>query len=241
MDTKFNGKVGLSASLLKTFAIIGMTLDHIGIMFSSVLTLEWTCALYALGGLTFPIMAYFIGEGYRKTSDFKKYALRLFIFALIAQIPFTFLLSGTGNVLFTLLLGLITIHLYETMENRMSFKIIFACFIVMSVFLDWAIMGVPMVLLYHTEREKGRLKSILLPLLFPLAFGLTELMLFVTTGNPSSLPSIFYIFIGSTLSAPLLYNYNGQKGKTIKYLFYIYYPLHIMVIAVIRYFLLGWF
>lgn len=63
-------------------------------------------ALYSLGGLTFPIMAYLLCEGYRHTSSVRRYAERLAVFAVVSQIPYSLLFGATGNVLITLLIGL---------------------------------------------------------------------------------------------------------------------------------------
>ena len=65
-----------------------------------------TVALYMVGGLTFPIMAYLLCEGYRHTSSVRRYAERLALFAVISQVPYSLLFGAQGNVLITLLNGL---------------------------------------------------------------------------------------------------------------------------------------
>ena len=82
----------LNRDVLKYFAVLCMLGDHIG--FAFVKDGVPATILEFFGGLTMPVMAFFLAEGYRYTRDVKKYALRLFIFALIAVVPFTFLLSG---------------------------------------------------------------------------------------------------------------------------------------------------
>ena len=62
--------------------------------------------LFGFGGLTFPIMAFLLVEGYRHTSNVARYARRLLVFALVAQVPFGMFLSPGLNVLFTLLVCL---------------------------------------------------------------------------------------------------------------------------------------
>jgi len=105
----------MDAFVLKITAIISMVFDHSGYL---IFNGELSYFNY-IGRLAFPIFAFQIAEGYIHTRNFKKYAMRLGIFALISQIPF-FLFAhyvvGEGfvlNVLFTLFLGLAAIYAYD--------------------------------------------------------------------------------------------------------------------------------
>lgn len=191
--------------------------------------------LFAFGGLTFPTMAYLLVEGYRHTSDFKRYALRLLVFALISVLPFMWAMHSPGlNVIFTLLLGLLTLHLYDHMKNRTAFWFVFAFFIVISVIMDWSLMGVPMVLLYYVL--DGKWKRVIIPALFPIGFALSELVvgLLFFPSITQALPSIAFACVGCSLTIPLLAAYNGKRGRPVKYLFYIYYPGHLLILAILR-------
>lgn len=229
---------GINASALKLIAIIGMTMDHIGIVFGDYLPLWAKIALYAFGGLTFPTMAFLLVEGYKHTSNFKRYALRLLIFAGVSLIPFMWAMHACGlNIMFTLLLGLITLYLYDHMNSRIGFWLVFVLFIILSAFMDWGLMGVPMVLMYYVL--KGKWKKLIIPILLPIGLALTELV-FGILFFPSLeqvLPSLAFSFIGCSLTVPLLAAYNGQRGRSIKYLFYIYYPGHLLILALLRGFL----
>ena len=227
-----SAKCGISASTLKIIAIIGMTLDHIGSMYRSQLPFPAVCALYALGGLTFPIMAYLLGEGYRHTSNFKKYATRLLIFACLAELPFRlFLNSNRGNVLFTLFLGLLVLYVYEHKSQEL-FIVAFIGGTIVSTFFDWGGMGVPMIVIYYVV--KNRLSRVVLPYLLPAFTILAEAVVHtIQNHNLAALPGILYVGVGCTLTIPLLLNYNGKKGKSMKYFFYIYYPLHILVLGIV--------
>ena len=74
----------MSAFVLKIIAIITMFIDHIGYIFSNGKISYFNY----IGRLAFPIFAFQISEGYLHTKNLKKYFLRLFLFALISQIPF---------------------------------------------------------------------------------------------------------------------------------------------------------
>ena len=101
----------INSNALKILAMAFMLLDH---LWATIIPdNQWmTC----VGRLAFPIFAFMITEGYAHTSDFKKYAKRLFLFGLISEIPFNLMSSGSfvypfhQNVMFTLLLGLLSIR-----------------------------------------------------------------------------------------------------------------------------------
>lgn len=88
--------------LLKLLALVTMLIDHIGYMFFPYETLY-----RIIGRLAFPIFAYQIAIGYSKTSNLKKYTLRVFLFALLTQLPYSFFSPDLEfnpihlNVLFT--------------------------------------------------------------------------------------------------------------------------------------------
>lgn len=227
---------GISASTLKFIAILGMTMDHAGIVFGDYIPLWAKISLFALGGLTFPTMAFLLVEGYRHTSNFKRYALRLLLFALISQAPFMWAMHSPGlNVMFTLLLGLITLYLYDHMKSRIGFWVVFVLFVLLSTIMDWSLMGVPMVLMYYVL--EGSRKRLVLPILLPISFALVQLVvgLFLYPSSVAQdLPSVAFACIGCSLTVPLLAAYNGQRGRSLKYLFYLYYPGHLLFLALLR-------
>ncbi|MBO1305086.1 hypothetical protein JZO70_02865 [Enterococcus sp. 669A] len=237
-ETRTSG--GLDAATLKLLAIVGMTLDHIAIVFAPQLSLGVRTLFYACGGITFPIMAYLLVEGYKHTSNVKRYGLRLLVFAIISYVPFAWAMGTfVFNVLFTLLLGLITLYLYDHMNNRILFWFVFVGLTLFSVVMDWGLVGVPMVLMYYIVR--GNWARYIVPLL-PSVILMT-LMFLVSGGELTvaivhSLPQLAFAYVGGGLSAILLKNYNGLRGRSMKYLFYGYYPAHLLILAIIRDFIL---
>jgi len=110
----------MDAFTLKIIAMITMLIDHTGhLIFGDFSYFNY------IGRLAFPIFAFQISQGYIHTKDFKKYAFRLAVFALIAQIPFMLFISIiTGafftwylNIFFTLLLGLLAILAYDKLSG----------------------------------------------------------------------------------------------------------------------------
>ena len=109
----------ISTAALHIIAMLFMLMDH---LWATLLPAqEWlTCA----GRVAFPIFAFMAVEGYFHTHDLKKYTLRLLLFALLSEVPFDLMYGGTWfypvhqNVIWTLLLGLLGVHLMETMRKK---------------------------------------------------------------------------------------------------------------------------
>ena len=221
---------GISVSMLKMIAMIGMTCNHIAIVYEASLSFTMICAFTALGGVTFPIMAYLLGEGYRHTTNVKRYAMRLLLFACIAEAPFRlFLVSSRGNVLFTLFFGLLLLYAYEH-ATREVFCVVFMSLMIASSFFDWGGIGVLMIFFYYILRDKK--KRVVIPCLIPtILFLFTSIVNILRTDSLRGIETIGFS-LGCTLTIPLLLHYNGKKGKSMKYFFYVYYPLHIVVLGI---------
>lgn len=113
--------IDLSAAALHIIAMALMLMDH---LWATLLPAQdWlTCA----GRLAFPIFAFMTVEGYFHTRNLKRYVLRLLLFALLSEVPFDLMYGGTWfypvhqNVIWTLLLGLLGVHLMETVRKSKS-------------------------------------------------------------------------------------------------------------------------
>ncbi len=114
-ETRNKKRLGLSHNALQGLALVFMLIDH---TWATIVSgNQWmTC----VGRLAFPIFAFLITEGYAHTRDWKVYAKRLFWFGVISEIPFNLMIFSSPifpfhqNVMFTLLLGLLSIHFWET-------------------------------------------------------------------------------------------------------------------------------
>ncbi|MCL2420928.1 MAG: conjugal transfer protein TraX [Defluviitaleaceae bacterium] len=251
--------LSLDAYALKWIAVIGMIANHVAIAWHTILPLWLLLPLYAAGGLTYVIMAYFIVEGYRYTSNFKKYISRLLIFGLIAQAFHPMVLGSTAmipgtiflNILFNIALALVVLLLYDKIKIRFLFWLLFIVACVISFFMDLFFMGPLLPLLYYAikkESKRRTLPGIIAGLVWGI-FGLFTLMgmaammakypveyVLENMGVGFGMEMVYAMptfAIGCFLGAVLIRNYNGERGKPAKWLFYVAYPVHLAVIAAI--------
>ena len=226
----------MSSFVLKIIAIIAMTLDHIGAVFFPMgdVLFPYNIILRTVGRLTMPIMCFFIGEGYVHTRDKKKYSQRLAVFALISEMPYRLLLDNEMNVMFTLLIGFCGIWASDILKEKFrsdSFRVpvyLLSVIIAIVVDCDWSYIGVLLIYAFYHGRD-SKVKGILYPLgvyIFVFVTAYFDAVFF--TGFEYFY--INYIQLAGCLSIPLLMLYNGKKGPSLKYLFYIYYPLHMLVL-----------
>jgi len=230
---------GINSSALKIIAIIAMTCNHIAHVFGGNITNGCIyAAVYAAGGLTFPVMAFLLVEGYYKTKSVYKYAMRLLIFGCVSLVPF-WLAFGEFylNVLFTLLLGLIALYLYDLLENRRAlFLILFILIFAAGAYCDWAYIGVPFIFAVRLARKiNNKAARAGLPYLI-IIFQIAVFIMpdcFDPALKSAALNDLYFMII-SLLSAPLVYFYNGKRGFKMKYAFYAYYPAHLIILVLVK-------
>lgn len=240
-------KATMSAFTLKMIAISAMLIDHIAWAFVPTGTLLGQI-MHVIGRLTAPIMCYFIAEGYYHTSNVKKYALRLGIFALISHIPFNlfefgylplsftkgnYLLLRTG-VIYTLFLGLISLIVWNSKKLNKIIKVILIVLIcIIAIPGDWAFISVLWILFFGINHNNFK-KQVLSFCIISIPISLSSLIMLIRNN------SNWYFQIcqlGVFLAIPLFAQYNGEHGgfKNSKWIFYIFYPLHLLIIALIKY------
>ncbi len=207
---------GINGFVLKCIAMICMLIDHTGaVLFPQYLGLRM------VGRLAFPIYCFLLVGGAMHTTNIRKYEQRLFLFALISEVPFDLAFyGGTSwahqNVFFTLFLGVLAIDLAQWIQNKLSVIIIFFLMIIAAELLhtDYGGSGIVFILCYYLLYEKKVLKQ----------------AMFV-------LENFFLYRVGVQLYAsfavvPMLL-YNGKKGPSMKYLFYVFYPGHLLILYLI--------
>lgn len=204
----------MSAFVLKLIAIGTMTLDHL-----RVVVFPDRLWMSVLGRITMPIMCFLIGEGYHHTHDHHRYLQRLGAFALLSELPFDLCFYGTAfypwhqNVFFTLFLGLLALHGFEHFRGSWRVGSIFLCAMLASLLhTDYGAYGVFLICGFYLLPQHS-LDWCLLMLLLELLFDLGQLQIY------------------ALLAIPLLVQYNGQRGPGFKWWFYLYYPVHLLLLS----------
>ena len=217
----------MSVFVLKMIAITAMLFDHAGYIFFHRFT--W---MNYIGRLAFPIFAFLITEGYSHTHNFKKYCFRLCIFAFISQIPYFMYTKTIGiepnlNILFTLLLGILTIYLYEIIKQKWIGILctIFYCILAYFLHFDYGWFGTITIFIFHVFKNK---KAWMYLSFFILAFC-HYFYQYLHTSKTEFLWIILFV----TCALIPIHFYNGKKGKNYKYFFYIFYPLHFLALLMI--------
>ena len=185
--------------------------------------------LNVIGRIAFPIFAFTLNEGYVHTRSLKKYLLRLFIFAVSIQMPsILFGYDYPMNIFFTLFLGLLSICIFNLKKMNVILKIIligFILFLSQKFKLDYGIYGILVIInfnIFRNNKFKILMNFLVLNIynvIFPKVFDLPDTQLF-------SLISLVFIFM-----------YNGEKGRSMKYFFYLFYPIHFFILEVIKFIL----
>lgn len=239
------GKMDLSAAALHILAMAFMLMDH---LWATLLPAqEW---LTCVGRIAFPIFAFMAVEGYFHTHNLKKYLLRMLIFAVISEVPFDLMYGGTWfypvhqNVIWTLMMGLVGIHLMETVRKKKStFVYILVSTIVVILggllgtlsMVDYYGIGVLTVFIFYFFR--GRKWWCLLGQMLTLYWVNVEML-----GGlmyPIRLFGMEFELCqqGLALLALLpIWLYRGRQGyhsKPFQYFCYAFYPIHMLVIVLV--------
>ncbi len=235
----------LTATQIKVIAIIAMTLDHIAYTFLPAET-ALHYIMHLVGKTTAPIMCFFLAEGFRYTHDKKKYFLRLLLFAAISQpVYYIFIFGSTPknllqylssmNILFTLLLGFICLLILMREKLSMKVKIILtALTITFGQFGDWGyIIPIWTIIFFFFNKEKYMMPAafiaatiIILPLTFLKYFDSFAAFSYNYGALLALIPIQLYSGERDRSSSPL-------KKKINRWFFYVYYPMHMIVIFII--------
>ena len=238
----------LDANAIKLIAIVAMTIDHIAWTIFPGCSLNWKPELmHVIGRITMPTMCFFVAEGFFHTRDVNKYTFRMFLFALISHfayisemvgfrdwrafVPFYSGLHGQTSVIWTLTWGLVMLRVEYSERIRSAWlKTLLICLIcVVSFCGDWSCTASVLVLSFGTNR--GHLWKQALWLVFYVG-------VFAYTFMPNNL-IYATLQLSVVLSIPILALYNGKRGPNprfnafMKWFFYVYYPLHLLILAIL--------
>ena len=203
----------VTSFVLKIIAVITMTMDHYSKIADGP---EW---FSLVGRVSFPLFAFLIGEGFRYTKDRKKYFYRIFLYALVLQIPDLLSIEKyDGNIFFTLSFGILSLLILNNTKLNKFIKIILVTIIVVSaemLTLDYGSYGVMIIIIFYLFRENNIMT----------AFSFTAVNILWISFFQMSATQLYSIFV-----LPLIFLYNGKEGKKMKLFFYLYYPLHLIVL-----------
>ncbi len=188
----------------------------------------WAAAFQMIGGLAVPIFAFLLVEGFRRTSSYRNYFLSLLGFAVLSEVPYDLAMSdsfwdpSSQNALFSMVICLAMLYGLRMMEEKQGFQ-----YRLMQILLVIA--------------------GVLWCELLNLAFGLCEVLLVAVyyllydkRGVKVLLGcAISLMYVTAPFSGYLIWGYDGQQGwHENKYVFYLFYPVHLLVLGIIVHFFL---
>ena len=229
-----------SGAQLKYIAFLSMLIDHVNKALMYPLLTENGFLRYVsdvfdiLGRVAFPIFMFFLVEGFFKTGNRFKYLLNLIVFGIISEIPFDLFQSAvlfqpnSNNVMFTLALALVMIWVIDELKVPKSYIIppvlwfpvsiiivITVCLLSMIWGLDYEYHGILIAYFFYIFRNNPILSII---------------------GGYLSIFKTPWALIGFGLTL----TYNGKRGKQNKILNYLFYPVHLLILGLLRlYFKIG--
>ncbi len=244
-------KKGLNSNALKTIAVIAMTVDHIAwLVFPNYPHEFLPVLLHIVGRLTCPIMCYFIAEGYHYTRDVRKYTVRLFVFALISHFAYIFASADYvdiksfipfyyGNILnqtsviWSLAWGLVMLRIVnsEKIQKQWVKTLLVLLICVVTFPSDWSCIASLCILAFGTNRGNLKAQSMWLVIYVALYSAVYCFAIDRVYG---------LVQMGVVLAIPFIKLYNGKRGKDpcinkfMKWLFYIYYPLHLAILGTVQ-------
>lgn len=255
---KIMGKRGLSSAVLKNIAVMTMLIDHIGAVIIIRLLIQkglygamvdqeayiaWVgqnrgmygayMAMRIIGRFAFPIYCFLLVEGVQRTQNVKRYLGRMFLFALISEVPFDLAFSGRlwnmqyQNVFFTLFIGLMVIAGLRLVDQQLAGPETWRKLAGVGLYAVIIVAGSALALVLKTDYS------------FQGILAITVLYLFRSHRKAQIWAGviIFLLMDGmemiAALSFLLIWFYNGARGRQNKYFFYFFYPAHLLLLWLI--------
>lgn len=227
----------MSSFVLKIIACISMFIDHFNYVW-----FDYTTYLNCIGRFAFPIFAFQLTESYIHTHNLQKYFIKLFIFAIISQLPFMLFYSifsndFTLNIMFTLILGLLFITFYDKVNKLLGFILgIFFAFLANKLHFDYGWYGISIIMIFYILKNHKVLMtcSFIFVTLLKYILPLISLDIVSILNILSSLNLYTMLCLFTSLSIIFILFYNNKKGQDFKYFLYIFYPVHLILIYLLN-------
>lgn len=225
-------------------AMLFMLCDH---MWATVVPAgnDW---LTCIGRIAFPIFAFQISESFIHAPDFKKFLGRIFLWALISEIPFDLMYGGTcfypfhQNVLFTYFIALLLLYIADAARQKHPLAGAAAFLVCMALgyiagyiaFVDFYGCGIMMVIIFWYFKDmRFGWAAILAGMLWINCFLLAGYAYTVSiAGVTLDIPQQAF----ALLALIPIFMYNGQRGRDsrlISYACYAFYPVHMLILVLI--------
>ncbi|MCC3868148.1 TraX family protein [Terrisporobacter mayombei] len=235
-----------NAFQIKIFLIALMLLDHIFFAFNGLMP-SW---VHALTRGVAPMFAYFLVEGYFYTRDKRKYGVRLLGFAVFMHLGNMIIntlfasknVMVDNNIFATLFVGFIVISIFERAKNNEGLvKVLFNVVAIVVAFYvaplvegGFSVIPFIMITYFFNGNKKKQIIGYLL---------LSIILFFMSYAPYDSIKDTLDMLMYNSdflaiLAIPTILLYNGERGlnnKFSKYLFYVFYPLHLWFIAAISF------
>ncbi|ETP71469.1 TraX protein [Lachnospiraceae bacterium JC7] len=247
----------MDKNIIKILALTAMLLDHIALIILTpgiegdahileTLHLSLSVAVFlktlflSVGSMAGAVMIYFVIEGYHYTRDRKKYLLRLVGFGALSQIPFLMLGIRYLNMLITLALCMLTVHVHYHVTDKGRQGMLYLVLIAANLHTDWNLRAVPFTLIlmdaFQAEPrprclsiDKEKLKFAWLKCII--------LYMVVDYFSGESIANVFTGVTGVVLAAVLTtFCYSGKQGTSGKFMrigYYAFYPLHLILLILL--------
>lgn len=235
----------MNRDTIKMIAMFTMLVNHIANVFMPAGAPMTNLCLY-IGYFTAVTMCYFLVEGYGYTHSKKKYAARLFGFAVLAQLPYQLAFPENGmadfvqfNMLFTLLLCFLILLVLDKVQNAVLRAAAIALLVCVSFFCDWALLAPVFTLLFVWAKDSRPRKQAAFCIAAMLYGGMAWL------GSAAAQGAAQAVADGIGCAVPILaagfvilYLYNGQRAqhhrRFYQWFFYAFYPAHLLVLGLLR-------
>ena len=210
---------------MQWLAMLTMLIDHIGAVFYTDYQF-----FRMIGRLSFPIYVYLMVLGYQRTSHLPKYLVRVFLLALLSQIPFQLAFDTDGiNVIGTLFISLLVMHLLDLCKKQVVLQIfiVIPFIYLLELFpFDYGAYGLLLMLIYRYAIHR--------PLLMIGLHGLLEIIFLILKGWFIQFISLSITYCLAFFS-PITASLNACRAPN--WLWRSFYPLHLIIIYLIVKFL----